>query len=478
MRIRLWPAVLGLLLFYGLRLHALTALPPFLDESIHAGRAAGILSGNFLGFADQGKLLHPYWLALFNPITAEPWLIRASTLLLPVLGAAGAYAIAVRLAKTRAAGIITLLVLAVSPLPFFFDRLALADTALHPVMTGFVLSTLILWDYRRPRGWAVLASGSLLATAVAAKASAIAIAPLPLVAMVLLPRNWTPRTRALTAVGVYGVAVALWIPTLTAIRLTGETYFTKLGYHTGTSRSVLDILDDTRAVMAILAQYASPWAFGTLVIMMAVAVGARPWQGLTVLAAVAGWIASLLFIGGGVPTTRYLMPIVPSAVALGAASIAALPPRARATYASGVVLVFVWFGAPFIAVAYTTPTSLPLPRGDALEYIMADSAGTALPTIAAVLADHDATTVVGLLSNCDTLAYLTDIAVACPRLDATGANVDALLASVDAARGVGHFAVLERGPTYLPPSLDAQQITEIQRPGGLTSLVVYYLGEG
>ncbi|MBZ0300252.1 MAG: glycosyltransferase family 39 protein, partial [Anaerolineae bacterium] len=183
-----------LLLYLGLRLHHLLALPLFIDETLHAERAVSVWQGSPLWFGANGKLLGAWWIALFDPFPAQPWLLRASILLLTLLGAAAAMTLARRL-YGPAAALLAGLLICFAPMLFFFDRMSLADTTLHPLLTLFVLSLFWLLDDGPLRRWRAILSGVLLAAAILAKATAITITPLPLLAVWILARGWRTADR-------------------------------------------------------------------------------------------------------------------------------------------------------------------------------------------------------------------------------------------------------------------------------------------
>jgi hypothetical protein len=63
--------VLLLLIYLGVRLFRIEALPFFIDESILVGWSEQVRVGNPLTFGYDGRYLVPWLLAVFNPVEAS-----------------------------------------------------------------------------------------------------------------------------------------------------------------------------------------------------------------------------------------------------------------------------------------------------------------------------------------------------------------------------------------------------------------------
>src|SRR5690348_14484108 len=89
-----WAVVCLLLVFMLVRLHALGAFPLFIDEANAIMWAESTFAGKPLFFAEMGRVLPSWWMAIFQPSTASIWIGRASQILISIIGAASAYRLA------------------------------------------------------------------------------------------------------------------------------------------------------------------------------------------------------------------------------------------------------------------------------------------------------------------------------------------------------------------------------------------------
>ncbi len=384
--------ILTILLYLALRLHQLMALPLFIDETLHAERAISVWQGSALYFGSNGKLLSSWWVALFYPFPPWPWLLRGAVLLLTPLSVAAALTLAKRIFGLRAA-LYTALLLVVAPMLFFFDRMSLADTTLTPLLTVFVLSLVHLLMARRVIRWRAVVCGLALAAAVMAKATALAILPLPLIALWLLPRGWSLLERLKALLWMAGAALLPWIPLLIALRIRHVDFLGVPTSQHSASGSLLDLeriaqntnflLDgmihwfgaaaaadrpDRRADRRRLSSAPGPAAGDG---------GGRSGPGLRAdrrYFALAALLAGADSGGAGAGGGR----IVPAERAAA---------RPGADSGGGLLLWAGFFALPFIQTAYTAPESLPLADKDRLEYITSDAAGTRIPDLAAYLTD-------------------------------------------------------------------------------------------
>jgi 4-amino-4-deoxy-L-arabinose transferase-like glycosyltransferase len=489
-------ALLILLLYLGLRLHQLLALPLFIDETLHADRAVSVWRGSPLWFGVHGKYLGSWWVALFYPFPPQPWLIRAAVLLLTPLSAAAVMALAQRL-YGRSAGIYAGVLAVFAPMLFFFDRMSLADTTLHVTLALFVLSLFHLLDSRSLRWRLALLAGALLALSVMAKASALAILPLPVIAVWLLPRGWRVTDRLKALAGVSGAALVIWLPLLIAMRLRGINYLgVPIAEHSAGAGSILlpeRITGNLLFLLDGLLVY-----FGAVPLLIAAGamiagVIAHPRGGLVLGLAVGGPALGIILIGEAGVSMRYWLGIIPLALALIGGGLAVIGKRLAG---GGLVrhlpaaLIGLWVLAaavPFIHSAYTNPTALPLPDKDRLEYLEADSAGTMLPELADFLAAEaarrdDKLVVTGAISQCYGLSlYLpadADIMLDCPRVfspEGRGAALDQHVAAL-AAQHERYYVIFEKAGIVSLEDVTTttlEPVAAFARPGSRVIISVY-----
>jgi 4-amino-4-deoxy-L-arabinose transferase-like glycosyltransferase len=487
-------AILILLLGFGLRLHQLLALPLFIDETLHAQRAVDVWQGSPLWFGVHGKYLGAWWTALFYPFPPHPWLIRAAMLLLMPLGTAAVMSLTRRL-YGPAAAVCAGLLLIFAPMLFFFDGMTLADTILQPMLALFVLLLFHLLDRTRFRRPIAVMTGAALALAVMAKASALAILPLPFIAVWILPRGWNVRDRVKAMLWVPGTALLIWLPLLVLMRARNINYLgVPLTNHSAEAGEILlveRLLSNIRFVLDGLLVY-----FGALPLLLALlamiaAVLARPRRGLVLAMAFFGPALGIVLIGETGVSMRYWLGVMPLGVALAAGGLWVLARRLAGPRIAPLllsVLVGVWVvtaALPFILTAYTNPPALNLPNKDALEYLQADSAGTMLPELAAYLAVENARAggglvVTGAISQCYGLSLLLaqSITLDCPRVfspEGHGELLDAHVAAL-AAQHAHYYVIFEQlgiVPVTDIVSTTLETVTEFPRPGGLVTITVY-----
>lgn len=141
-RLRAWGVVLiVLLLHFGIRAFNVTAQDPYIDEGFHGVRAGVVWS-----FADNpGRFAHGkvgvyFWLGLFHggdPLHTLAG-FRLGMALFSLLSAAAVYQVG-RTLFGRGAGALALVLYAIFPYTFFFERLGMAD----PYAAGWV--GLVVW---------------------------------------------------------------------------------------------------------------------------------------------------------------------------------------------------------------------------------------------------------------------------------------------------------------------------------------------
>jgi hypothetical protein len=141
--------------------------------------------------------------------------------------------------------------------------------------------------------------------------------------------------------------------------------------------------------------------------------------------------------------------------------------------AAGIWIALIWF--PFVGSAYHHPIDLPLPEREYDEYLVADASGFGLAEIVEVLRPLQPDAVIGLLSNCWGLQYTApDLPIECPRVNPSGADVEALTRLVESRQGSGVYVVLEHSP-YVPQTIPGQMILSVERPKQRANLTLYHL---
>jgi len=486
-------AAVTLLFYFGLRLWHLLALPLFIDEALSGVRSLDTLSGSPLWFAEHGKLLLPWWGALFFPYQATPFLIRVSALLLALLSAAVVFALAKRLYGTPA-GFFALLLLAFNPMLFFFDRLALSDTTLHAMITLFIFALHhLLTREKFHRGLAIL-TGGLLILCILAKATALSVTPLPLLALFLLPR-WAWRLRFKAGVWIYGTAITLWLPLQLLLIWRGIDYLSTAGVRSGGDATLIEnfVSNFQFLLDGFTAYFSAPLLL--IFVLLIIAGILYPFKteskfsGFILAAGVFGPGLALLLFGGAV-TMRYWVLMLPISTVLITGGLIVVgdwlarlanPHQAWLRWLpAGIVSIWLLsIALPFIQTAYTNPTHLPLPQGDLNEYITYDSSGVGIPEVVDYLQVQQVEITIGAIANCDALAfYAESMRVDCPNVLSGGRRGEWLEAYIVERVGqADRIFVIFESPGYASPAeLSALQFDlrlEIPRPYDGNTLQVY-----
>ena len=481
-----------LLLHFALRLHNLLALPLFGDETLLANWAESAWQGHVLWFSRESRLLGIWWLALFGP-PIQPWTLRVATLLLALPGTAALLVLARRLFG-RGALLPTGLLLAGAPMLFFFERMALGDT--HMLTPLAILLLALERTLARPRRAAALLAGGALAAVVMAKATGLALLPLP--ALWLLPRGQDRRARRRCLALIYATALLLWLPLLVLLRLRNIDYLGTALWRfadSGLDVAALSLRlssNGSSLVQALTAWFgAAPLLPAVLVLSGAILTGPRRagLPGMACLLALAAALTSeVLFV-------RYWLLALPPALLLCGGGLAILRRRLRPYKLAALpsLALALWLATsalPFLQTAWYAPADLPLPRSDRIEYIEADSAGTMIPELTTLLAQEarqvDGTlAVTGAIAQCNTLElYLralpeaAQIALDCPRLmspQGSGAALDAHVTAL--AQQHPHYLVIFEQAGLVPvtdvTSIQLETLAQLPRPGGLVVISVY-----
>ena len=373
-----WLGAVGVLLLYGAtRLWALTALPVFLDEAYHIEIARLVWDLQPFHAASDGRLLNVWWMALFWPFQAGVWVSRAAHVLGAMVGLAALLALVREGLDWRMALVAGVLYI-FTPLVFFYERMALADS-----LSAAAVTVGVLFGWRAARretgwGWAAL-SGLALAAAVLVKLSNVVFVGVPLAVAVsqMGARRWQ-RLGVVTL-----ISLSVWVGVLTSAAgvLNGI----------GGSDMGLDLLFGKTATDGLGLPGYLPVS-GPLV--WARVVGMMSWPVLAVLGilVVVGWLnvngrltwlATMIVLptvgvlvvrtAPGFIETRFLpvyVPLIMVGVAGGLQWLVAKLPNRTAVGLTVFVLAMVGLpGGLFMGQAYADPAELPLMDRDQWQYV-------------------------------------------------------------------------------------------------------------
>jgi hypothetical protein len=170
---------------YFIRAHHILALPAFVDESLHILRAQIVFDfSDALASFLPGKLLTYYYFALFQPQNHNGlWITRQAIALLAPVSAALSFAITRQLTRSYWAGILVIGLYALSPFMLFFERMALADPLALVFGLGLIWVSIQL--ARKPSIRRAVFAGLLLGLALLAKLTALPLAMVPPLAILL-----------------------------------------------------------------------------------------------------------------------------------------------------------------------------------------------------------------------------------------------------------------------------------------------------
>ncbi|MFQ5409075.1 MAG: hypothetical protein ACE5FI_11735 [Anaerolineales bacterium] len=486
---RLRWGLIGLLLAsFWLRLHALLALPAFIDEANHLRWAAEIWDGRVVFPFSTAKGLTIYYFSALLPWGAGAlWLGRAATVLSGVVTLSGLWALG-RAWGRAGMGLLAGAIYALLPWTFFHERIATADplVASLAVVLAWAAS---LWAHRAAPGrWkhALALAGVLLALPLL-KLSAVSFWVLPPVVMLLsgnrrgaLPRRWTLLLGAYVFAGIALSAVL----GATALRydVSGELV----------SRSGDGSAAWPQLVFHNVADLASwGWTYlgvaGAAVVISAIL--ALVWRSAAAWTALLGFIAAAgIFVvtaDGAFP--RYYM----AALAFGTVLLAhaAVEIWRRGTHralggagALGLMLLTTIPFGRFAWQAYADPAQLDLPFEDQRQHVLSWSAGYGIDAatrfVVETIQTHDRPAVVygqDLATWRIMQLYWPEDAngqpyelwdAAAPSVIDVVANGEPAYLLVDRARDKANFEGLTINP---------QELARFPRPHGAAPVVVYRL---
>lgn len=471
-----------LLILFGVRTFRLDALPFFIDERILVSWSEQVRAGHPLTFGYDGRYLVPWLLALFNPIEASPFITRFVIILWTLPGAAAIVAIGRRLHHWQT-GWIALILIILTPMLHFHDRLALTDTVLHSMLT--LLSLFLLWTFDVPKlNWKrAIFSGGFFVLCVLTKSSAVVLLPLPIVAAIVLPKTWSFSKRVQGLIGFFIAVVACWLPLQLVLTWRNINFFGRAAQGS-TSGTLLDfgrITSNIAFVWEGLYGYApNPilWVWIGLGIIIAFFQKTR--YATFLIAMIAGYSFALILFGGDLLYFRYWIPSLPVALLLATLGFATIKignirGEPIAPLLGSLVLFSILGGSQFLYVSYTNPIELALPHLDRQQYIEADSAGTGIPETADFLRDVTLP-IIGAFPQCRTLQlYLQrdmtclniagDDSIRLPRINNELSQLEAPFYLVLENRGYATSADIT--------VLTLTPVATFERPGGLIAIVVY-----
>lgn len=412
-----------LLLYFAVRLFNLDALPLFIDESNVIEWSIEVRQGSPIGFGYHSRYLLAWLLAIFDPIQAAWWIPRVVMLLFMMPSAAALVTIARRLSDTATA-VLALLLVILTPMLHFHERLILADTALTGMLTVYVLSLLWLFDNSHFRYKTSIFAGFIFALSLLTKVSAILMLPLAIVGVVILPKQWSIGERIKALISHYGTILILWMPLQFLLWWRNIDYFGRAtqGSASGGLLNIDRILENTTF---ILEGYTAYFGSYLLIIILLSIIGLlifRLRYALFFLSFIGGYSGALILFGGAPLYYRYWLislPIMLLIVAMIPLYFAEYLRRyfnnqhTRLLASAIILLLWLALGIPFIYRAAFNPTNLPLPRLDRMQYIEVDSAGTQLPELAKWLNETQQLPIVGAFPQCYTLNLYTQAEIDC-----------------------------------------------------------------
>lgn len=406
--IQRWLLPVVLLLIYLLtRLPGLAELPLHNDEGLHLTRAVEVWNGHPFWAISDGKIINHWPIALLDPRHAPLYAGRLPTILIGMIGLAAGYGLARRLVGERGAVLAAALWIG-TPYLFFFERLAFSDAE------AGALVVLAVWAaYQMPTqsgkvtkaqrgntGTPFMASvlqrygpaafvGMSFAAALMFKFTAAPYA-LAVALMLLVVNSAKHRWQTLLTAGIAGVICL--IPPLAYLALRGDDFFSiALGWigaggGTGGQASLVGNLE--RLWLQLIGYSSITWVLllaAGLVLGVWYAIKGRmpktsPLRVLSIGAVVP--MAIILVLGREVLARHFvvalplLMVVAGSGLGLG---LNRIRNRASRWMATGFGAAALALGiAPFILIAYGTPSDLPLPADVRYEHIAAHPSGYGL----------------------------------------------------------------------------------------------------
>ncbi len=464
----------ALLFFAALRLTALSAFPPFIDEGFSVEVAREILAGRLTPFATEARTFTIWLLALFQAPSAPDvlWLIRAVSVLVTCIGFA-AFIGAARLLGGRQAALFAALIGLFSPYHFFYERLALADPlAAAAALCGVYFAARLS---KRAALSDALLCGIALFAAVGFKLTVLPFFGVPLAAFLTLNKGYALGVRLRWLATALGSPILLTAAFAALQAWRGYNWFGPITAHNTGGFSLTRLAENIPQTGALLSGFFGLPFSALLVAALCLLVVRR--QFFVPLCSVG--ILGVLWLN----QTQYgrffgaAFALLLLGAALGLADV--LRRTAWRGTAGGALLIAAWaalFFMPFRAALLAGEAPPTLPDAEYREYVSSDASGFRLEAVLSALHERGAQRVVGVIANCEGLRMRArgSLIVICPRLQHSGANREAVAEEVRALRQAGSFAVLEDIP-YLPEQLEGEVVLRFQKPRDGTIYTLYDL---
>ncbi|HLY28238.1 MAG TPA: glycosyltransferase family 39 protein [Aggregatilineales bacterium] len=500
----MWIAIIGVLFTYLItRFFHLLALPPFIDEHEVIAFAQDVYRGRLLTGAAQGRLLLVWYASLFQMTgPGVLWLTRGITALFATLNVAVIFSLGKRWAS-RWVGLLGAVLYILSPYVFFHDRLGLSDTF------ASTFGLLSLWFAVRFTGKMrpldSILSGLMVTLAITAKATGVMLVAIPATCIVLLLYGRRMRQMVRGLAYAYAALIFTWVPLYLVLRWRHFDYFgvaTTVVGTTKTSNIVQRFAENILIALNFNITYFSIPAMIIIALLALYLIMRKPRIGLLLAACTLVPLAGILAFGTKL-SGRYMLLHVPpllllTCVAAGvlAADIDRRLPliQARIPAIVGLVGIAVWailFALPFLAQAWSDPSTLALPAQDRLEYIEADSSGYTLKDSVAYLNAQAAQSgkklhAIGLVANCGSLHIVLppdpNVEIECPLLYPTGIGQPQFAALInDGAKtltsGDDLWVIYEGLPYATLDGVTAhyELVITFQRPGNLSHMSLLHV---
>lgn len=469
-------AATGLLLAsFALRLHALTALPGFVDEGNHLLWAAEVWQGRIVFPFSTAKPLEIFYLAVLAPFGNPLWAGRLGSVLAGMVTVGGLIALA-RSGGRPGAGLPAAALYSLLPWTFFHERIAAADplAAACAVLTAWASSQYV----RRPSAGRAAGLAALLIALPLAKLAAAPLMLLPVVVAALYKQFAWRRMIMPYAASAGGLLVLLGLAS------TRYGVFSEIiGRADAGAFSVwADVIaGNVRDLISWAQVYFGPAAILTAMGAL-LAVARRDRFGLLALSgALLG--GGLLVVAPAASFPRYYLAALAFGCLLAADAILWARGRARAPglrrlfdAAAGIAVVAPF--AVFARQAYSDPSQLDLAEVDRIQHIVGWSSGYGIDLAAQFAAPRAADDRVVYAANLATQVvawlywplqtpgpYLLWDASAPSVIDVVAAGRPAYLI-VDTTRDTANFQGLNIAPF---------ELARFERPPGGSPVIVYRL---
>lgn len=431
-----WLIVLLLLIALFVRIHNVTALPPFNDESLHIRRAEIAWSFDDLNISlKPGKLLTYYWIGLFNADRLHGIFIGRTVVgIFSLLGLAGLYAAARRLFSAWG-GILALYIAVFSPFMIFFDRLAFSDPLASALGMLTVWGSLLMVRHPEEWEWGIL-TGFLGGLTTLAKLIGAPYIVVPALAIFLLSGlGWRVAWKRYktTLIVCYVTFSVVLLPFFAYVAYKEVSYQRSPDANPAAERAVMvePVLINTRSPLETIVDNIQDivtvnWVLhGGLVLTLGgllITFRVRPRTFLFLLGCIVLPWSIVIFLAGRFSTRYVQLGILPLLIVMAGVLIIGfqqLPERWKSlrSWAGSWLVVSVWivfFAQPFIAAAWTNPREMTLPKTDRHEYFQNFTSGYALMDAAELAKNLEPSTrsgripVIGLVGSCHQMRLYLD----------------------------------------------------------------------